>query len=143
MRLTALQMWLWLSPTVMEGVIVVAILYRKLWRDLPIFLSYLIFEVGRTCLLFTERSNAIAYFYSYWITEALGCLAALCVIKELFNNAFERHLGLRQLGNVLFQWSIAVLLVSSVLMAWMSPGVDTQKLMAGIYVVKRTATFVE
>lgn len=143
MHVTRVQTFLWLFPTIVESVIVLAIAYRKLWHSLPIFLSYLVFEIIRTCVLFSVRGSAITYFYFYWISEALGCLAALCVIKELFDNAFERRLGLRQLGNVLFQWSIAVLLVAAILVAWMSPGKDAQKLMAGIYVIKRSLTFVE
>ena len=143
MHLTTLQLTLWLSPTIVEGVIVMAMLYRKLWRSLPIFFSYLIFTISRSCFLFLERHNAIEYFYAYWVTEALGSLAVLCVIKELFDNAFQQHLGLRQLGNVLFRWSIAVLVVVAVIVAWMSPGGDTARIMAGIIAVKRTVTFVE
>jgi hypothetical protein len=143
MHLTTLQLSLWLSPTIVESVIVMAMFYRKLWRSLPIFLSYLIFTISRTCFLFLERSNIVEYFYAYWVTEAIGSLVVLCVIKELFDNAFHKQLGLRQLGNVLFRWSIAVLVVVAVVIAWKSPGGDTKRLMAGILIVKRTVTFVE
>src|SRR5258705_9447015 len=98
MHVTRVQTFLWLTPTVMEIVIVMAMIYKKVWRDLPIFFSYLIFTIARTCLLFHERNNAIEYFYTYWVTEALACFAAICVIKELFDNAFQQHLGLRRLG---------------------------------------------
>jgi len=143
MRVPTLQMFLWLTPTIVESVIVMVIVYRKLWRELPIFFSYLLFEIGRTCFLFLERSNQATYFYGYWVTEALGCLAAIWVIKELFDNAFHRHLGLRRLGNVLFHWSIALLMVVAVIIAWTSPGADSNRLLAGIYILKRVVTFVE
>ena len=143
MHLTRFQICLWLIPTCIEIVIVVALTCRKLWRDLPIFGSYIIFEIARTCVCFSELHDPLRYFYTYWITEALGCLASLWVIKELFNHAFARQLGLRRLGNVLFQWSIAVLLFCGVLIASISRGGDTQRLMAWIYLVKRTQTFVE
>ena len=143
MHTTLPQLVLWLSPTAVEGVIVMAMMWRRVWRDLPIFLSYLLFEIARTCFLFLERNNEITYFYSYWVTEALGSFAALCVIKELFDHAFSRHLGLRQLGNVLFQWSLALLFVTAVLIAWMSPGTDTAKVMAGILIAKRAVSFIE
>jgi len=143
MHLTIVELTLWLSPTVVESVIVMAMLYRKLWRTLPLFLSYFIYTIARTCFLFLERGNDVKYFYAYWVTEAIGCFAVLCVIKELFDNAFQRHLGLQQLGNVLFRWSIALLVVAAVTVAWMSPGGDTKRIMAGILTVKRTVTFVE
>ena len=134
---------LWLTPTAVETVIVVAMVYRKLWRDLPIFLSYIVYEIGRTVFLFTERNNPWVYFYGYWITEAVGCFAALCVIRELFDNAFHRHLGLQTLGRVLFRWSIVILLVVAVAVAWISPGSEPTRLMAGIFVLKRTVTVVQ
>ena len=143
MHLTTFQLTLGLAPTIVESVIVMAMLYRKLWRSLPIFFSYLIFTISGTCLLFLERGNPIKYFYAYWVKQALGSLAVLWVIKELFDNAFQQQLGLRQLGNVLFRWSIAVLVVAAVIVAWMSPGGDNARLMAGIIAVKRTVTFVE
>src|SRR5689334_21610809 len=143
MHLPKIQAFLWITSIVIEIVIVIAMIFKKLWRNLPIFFSYLIFEIIRDSFLFLELNNAIRYFYAYWVTEALGCFAALWVIKELFDNAFQRHLGLRQLGNVLFQWSIAILLVVGVLSAWMSPGVDVKKIMAGIVTVKLVVTVVE
>src|SRR5690348_2992994 len=85
------------------------------------FSSYLIFKVARTAFLFLERQNDVNYFYAFWITEVLQCFATLCVIKELFDNAFEQHLGLRRLGNVLFQWSITILIVIAVLIAFTTP----------------------
>jgi hypothetical protein len=134
---------LWLTPTIVESVIVVAMVYRKLWRDLPIFLSYIIYEIGRTVFLFTERNNSSVYFYGYWVTEAAGCFAALCVIRELFDNAFHRYLGLQTLGRALFRWSIVILFVVAVVVAWISPGSEPTRLMAGIFVLKRTVTVVQ
>jgi len=143
MHVTKIEVFLWLASAVIETPIVVAMIYKKLWRDLPIFCSYLIFDIIRVCFMFLLRNNPIEYFYAYWVTEALACFAVLWVIKELFDNAFQRHLGLRQLGNVLFQWSIVILLAVGILSAWMSPGVDAKKIMAGIITVKLVVTVVE
>lgn len=143
MHLTRPQLLLWLTPTVVESVIVMTMICRKLWRNLPIFFSYLIFEIARTCFLFLQRNNAVKYFYAYWVTEALGCFAAICVIKELFDNAFRGHRGLRKLGSVLFQWSVAVLLAVSALIAWTSSGPNAKRVMAGILIVKQAVTLVE
>lgn len=143
MHLPKIQLYFLVISTLIKAVIVIAIIFRRLWRNLPIFFSFLTFEIIRDCFLFLELNNPINYFYGYWVTEALDCLAILWVIKELFDNAFQRHLGLRKLGNVLFQWSIAILLVAGVLSAWMSPGVDVKKIMAGIVTVKLVVTVVE
>lgn len=138
-----LRLVLWLAPTVLETVIVAVMVYRKLRRDYPVFFCYLIYEIARTVFLFTERNNAWVYFYGYWITEALGWFTALWVFRELFDHAFHPRLGLQTLGRALFRWSIVVLLVSAVLVAFVSPGADRNRLMAGLFVVKRTVTVVQ
>jgi hypothetical protein len=117
--------------------------YRKLWKDLPIFLSYLIFEILRTVGLYAARHNYAVYFYAYWITETIGCLVALAVIRELFENAFRRYEGLQMLGRVLFRWSFLLLFVLSVILALAAPGNDQDKMIAGIFTVKRTVTIVQ
>src|SRR5262249_17467960 len=61
----------------------------------------------------------------------------------LFDNAFRGYLGLRKLGDVLFQWSIALLVALSVLIAWTSPAPNAKRLMAGILTVKQAVTLVE
>lgn len=93
--------------------------------------------------LFTERNNSWVYFYGYWVTEAVGCFAALCVIRELFDNAFHHHLGLQALGRLLFRWSVVILLGVAVVVAWNSPGSEPTRLMARIFVLKRTITVVQ
>lgn len=138
-----LQIVLWLLPVALESAIVLAMLYRKLWHELPIFLSYLLYSIFRTTFLFLERNHEWVYFYAYWIMQAIGCFAALWVIRELFDDTFHVHLGLHHLGRNLFRWSILLLLITAVLIAWMSPGDDKNRMMAGIFVLKRTVTVVE
>lgn len=138
-----LRTFLWLLPTALEIGIVLLMLYRGLWKELPIFFAYVIVGIGRTAFLFAERKNAWIYFFGYWITELIACLLALCVFKELFDHAFSRHLGLRKLGAVLFRGSLVVLIVSAVLWAWISPETERRWMVAAIMLVKRTVTFVQ
>lgn len=139
----AVQLILWLLPTATESVIVLAMVRRKFWRDLPIFFSYLIFEIGRTLFLFIERNDRWMYFYGFWITEAIGCLVALWVIKELFENAFPRRWELHRIGDVVFRSVLLLLVIIAVLLAWTSPGSDANRVIAGIFIVKRTVTFIQ
>lgn len=143
MHVTLLQELIWLAPTFVEALIVAIILNRRLWRILPWFLSYLVFCVLRTAFLFLQRHDVTIYFFAYWWSEPIANIVQLCVIKELFDKVFALHADSKQLANTFFQWSLALLLVLAVIIAWNSPGGDAKKLMAGVYVVKRTVAFVE
>lgn len=137
------QQFLWLFPLVGEGVIVVTMLYRNLWRSLPIFFACMVVSIVRTIILFSDRNNALLYFYNYWLTEAAENIAYVCAIKELFDNIFHRNLGIRSVGDSLFRWASALLLIFAVVIAWNSPGGDIKKTMAAILVVKRTVSIIE
>ena len=137
------MMFLWLFPTAIEVGIVLFVLYRGLWRRLPIFFTNMIFQVGRTAFLFLARKNVYVYFYGYWITELIGCLMILWVSKELFDNVFSRHLGLRRLGNILFKGSLLVGFVSAALWSQILPAMDTAHVLSAILMLKRAVTFVQ
>ena len=138
-----LMIFLWLFPTAIEIGIVLAVLHRGLWRHLPIFFTSMIIEIGRTAFLFLERKNVYVYFYGYWVTELLGCLMILWVSKELFDNVFSRHLGLRRLGNILFKGSLLVGFVSAALWSRILPAMDTAHILSAILLLKRAVTFVQ
>jgi len=138
-----LRAFLLLFPTGLQIAIVVVMLYRGLHRTLPIFFSYLIYEVARNALVFLIRENRWLYFYCYLVTEFVGCMWALCVFKELFDKAFSRYLGLHRVGNFLFKGSVLLLVVIAVLWAWKSPATDIYRIIAALVLVKRTITFVQ
>lgn len=135
-----LLLFLWLAPSIVEIGIVAGLLWRKLWQQFPIFFSYLLFEVGRTALLFSVQHSYEKYFYCYWITECLGCMAAFWVVRELFAVTFNRHLGLQKLGDILFRFSALLLAALAVVVALISSGSDVNRLVAGIVTMKQAVT---
>ena len=135
-----LLLFLWLAPSIVEIGILAGLLSRKLWQQFPIFFSYLLFEVGRTALLFSLEHSYVKYFYCYWITECLGCMAAFWVVRELFSVTFSRHLGLQKLGDIIFRGSALLLAGLAAIVALTSPGSDINRLVAGIVTMKQAVT---
>jgi hypothetical protein len=132
---------LWLGPSVVEVGIATGLLLRKVWQQFPIFFSYVVFEFGRTALLFALQPSSDPhsyqkYFYSYWVTECLGCIAAFWVVRELFTVTFSRYLGLQKLGDILFRFSAFALAALAILVALTSSGADTDKMVAGVVNIK-------
>lgn len=143
MHLSFLQLCLWLAPTCVEVILVAGMIYRGLWRSLPLFFAFLVFTIVRTCFLFSLRHDAVRYFLGFWFSEPVADTSQLFVIKELFDHVFEERLDLQRVGNMLFRWSLAGLFLIAVVVALHSPGGDTKKLMLGIWAIKRTIVFVE
>jgi len=140
-----LQNILWLTSATLGFGIVVAMFWQRSRRDYPVFWSYLLAEALRTLLLFAIGNNSahyFEYFYTYWITEFLLCLLGFFVVAELFDKAFSKRLGLRQWGRSLFWVTLAFLLLIAVLTAHSANGSDSNKLVAGILLLKKAESLV-
>jgi hypothetical protein len=57
------------------------------------------------------------YCYMYWAVSIATDVCALAVMLEIFRDIFKPYEALRQLGTVLFRWTLAVLVVVSVVTA--------------------------
>jgi hypothetical protein len=137
-----LQGGLWLLGFLLELTVAVAIFRRRLYQDYPLFFSYVVLELIRTIMLAAIRPHHPPYFYAYWISECLVALFGFLVVEEVFRKAFERRLGLQKLGTALFRYSLLALIVTAVAAAVMAPGTESDKLFAGILILKRTQSLV-
>lgn len=143
-----LQGTLWLLGFLLELTLAIAIFRGRLHREYPLFFSYVVLELIRTTVLAAVRPLAAIpphprpYFYVYWISECLVALFGFLVVEEVFQKAFERRLGLQKLGAAVFRYSLLALVVTAVAVAVMAPGTESDKLFAGILILKRTQSFV-
>lgn len=102
---------LWVTPIISQFAIAVFMLIRRLYRVLPCFFAYTVFEVVRDLALLPLHSFHYQYFYVYWVTEAICILLGIAVIAELFDKLFESYDGLKSLGTVLFRWATMVMVL--------------------------------
>lgn len=140
-----LQDALWLIPLSIECAIAVIMYLRSTEREYPLFWSYLVFDILRTAILFSignDEKHYATYFYVFWTAEVVACLLGFLVIGEIFDKAFAKRLGLRRYGGVIFRVSFIVLLALAALTAYFSPGNDSDKLVNGIFVLKRAESLV-
>jgi len=140
-----LQTAAWVASPVLETTNATVMFRRGLWRQYPIFWSYLVAEIVWTALLFSignDPPHYAVYFYVYWITETLVCIYGFFVVAEVFRHAFSRRLGLQQWGRGLFRTSLLVMIALAVLAALAAHGGDPSKLVAGILVLKRFESLV-
>ena len=137
----------WISPVILQAIILATMLARRLYRDFPMFLGYTIFEILFVfyCLV-VDLNPAVPYslyFYSYWIGKAIEVALSFAVIHEIFSQVFRAYGALRTLGLLLFRWSVVVLLMLAVVSAASATGNDTSRLIGGILVLQRSLSVVQ
>jgi|SRR5579859_2827198 len=129
----------WLGPIFIETATAAIMFRRKVRRDFPVFWTFLLGEVARTCVLFEigmGREHYATYFYTFWITEGINSFLRLFVVREIFQKVFPKRLGLQKLGRMVFGVAILVLIAVALYAAGAAPGNDASKLVAAIFVVK-------
>ncbi|MFL6440147.1 MAG: hypothetical protein ACJ71Q_21425 [Terriglobales bacterium] len=140
-----MQDLLWLTAPLLELATVATMFWRGIWREYPVFWSYLVSEIARTALLFTignERAHYSSYFWAYWITEFLICVLGFFVVAEVFDRAFSERLGFRQWGRSVFWLTLLFLMVFALFTANNTHGSESSKLVAAIVVLKRAESLV-
>lgn len=138
-----LENCLWLTPAVLEALLLTGMIWRRLAREFPAFSFYLGFELARTAVLFSLRANYSRYFYTYWTAEVLSYLWIFWVIQEAFLKAFTKNLGLQKFGSILFRCALFSLLMVALFLAFSDRGNDSSRLVAEILVADRVLTLVK
>jgi hypothetical protein len=135
----------WLIPKALLMLVIIALIARNLWKEFPFFLSYAIFQIleTTTILILRPRITYTYYFWIYWAMEAIGTIAVLLVISEIFACALRPYSALKKLSRVLFQWAFVVILLVAIVTAVYAPGNDPNKILAGMITLKRTTAIIE
>lgn len=111
MSLTSTIHGLWYVQLALQVILSIAVVRGKAWRELPGFSAYILFVTSTSLLklgIFRSHSG-IAYFWVYWICEAVAIVLGLVVVREIFMKLFAPHLALRKLATLIFRVAIIML----------------------------------
>src|SRR5579864_6667173 len=115
-KIRALFYVLWIAHPVLQAGIAGVMLWRGLHRKFKFFFAYVVTQILTFAAIFPSYwENPSAYFYLYWVNQAISCLLGFAVIHEVFSDVFRSFHTLRDLGTVLFKWAgLVMLLVAGV-----------------------------
>jgi len=138
---------LWVAPHIAQGIIVFAMLRRRLHRSFPMFFLYTLFEILQFGVLFAiSRSHfhfGGGYVYVYSVGLALSTAIRFSVIYELFSHFFRRYPALDETGRLLFQGTTMVLLLVALGLSVSAPGNGADFLLKATYALDRTVSVLQ
>ena len=140
-------LFLWVAPHVLQILIIVIMVRRKMLREFPIFF----------CLhVFPDIADRRSFYYRPVGPIHLGALhpqldsrgiyqrgAAFAVIHEIFQNVFRSYPALQQLGGRLVRWSTVLLMIAAVLLVAYSTGTNLDRVSLVLVVVNRTVNIMQ
>lgn len=128
--------YLWVAPHVLQVLVVIAMLRRRLVHQFPLFLAYTVFEILTNICLFTlDHATSVAP-RTYWTMHAIFKVGSIAlrfgVIYEIFSNVFDQYPALIQLCRMLLRWCAALLVLVAALVTAYAPTSDVPPIFSGI-----------
>jgi len=102
---------LWIASIALQVLLAATLLVKRAWRKYPMFSAYVFFTLFETAVTFPGNRMGAAYFYTFWICEAIGIVLGLAVVREIFTNIFAPHAALRKLATMIFRVAVVALIL--------------------------------
>jgi len=130
---------LWISQPLLQLGVGGVLVWRKLHRKFAVFFTYILFQVFMTAVLLpiSLKGNYVAYFFTYWLANAISLVLGFLVIHEIFVDIFRPYHTLKDLGTVLFKWAGLVMLLAACVVAAASSVTAEGPLVAAVLAVQR------
>jgi hypothetical protein len=145
--LRLLWYYLWVAPHVLQGVVLFAMVRRRLHRQFPMFFLYTAFEILQFGILFAIALSRLhfgeGYSRLYSVGLALSTAIRLGVIHEMFSRVFQGYPILSTTGKALFRWTTVVLLVVAVALAVSTPVNSRVSFNFPVHILDRTLSILQ
>ena len=143
MGLRAIVHDIWLAGIGLQVMLAAVLLYKKRWQNFPLFSAYALFNLFQAALLYSVAGHRIAYFYVYWVGEAISIMLGFAIVYEIFTALFSTHVALRRLATTVFGIAVLVLIVLGVVVVFVQPQLGTPGFSSAVMVVAEAARFIE
>src|SRR5229473_4313764 len=139
-----IMMALWITPIVIQSIIVIVMLLRKLVATFPVFFTYSVLVPAREVLLFFVRNPSRLYFRIYWFSEAIVVALSLGVIYEVIWHLIRPYPFLHRFAFSFF-WTVAAVALALGLIMFLSSSrsIQPDPLLEIIVMAERSVRFLQ
>jgi|SRR5215471_4547475 len=140
--------YLWIAPHVLQMIVLLLVIRRKLYRQFPMFLLYTAFELFQFVVLFAAANGAgnftdEQYRNMFSLGSAISTGLRFGVIYDICAHMLRDYPGLNDLGRSLFRWATVVLLLVATGAAAVTHGHGVFNPVILLSVLDRTASIMQ
>jgi hypothetical protein len=143
----SLLIYLWIAPHVLQVAILGVMVYRKQYRQFPVFFSYTGFEILQFLVLLVVNHLRLMSHEHYHVVFSLGSAGSTMlrfgIIYEILARVFHNYPSLNRFGKILFFWAALFLLAIAVGLSRGTSGGGTEHLRVVVSVLDRTFSIVQ
>lgn len=139
--------YLWVAPNVFLLILGFFIWKRRLSRELPAFLAFVIFSaVGDLSVFAADIAPSVSpvnFWRADWAYLLIESFLKFLVIAEVFSRVLSPYSSISRLGRILVTGFGAALVLLATLAAAYSPGDSSVRLISGFHLLEQTVFLVE
>lgn len=136
--------YLWLAPHVLQVLLAIVIVKRKLHRQFPVFLAYTLYQVLSNAALFAldhaPQISADVFHVAINIDAALSIALRFAIIYELFVVVLRPYEALKRLASLVVQLVLIALLLVALFVAAYGPVAEYASRLISLYIAMSRAT---
>jgi hypothetical protein len=139
------MMALWFAQPALQLAVAIVVWRRQLYKQFPVFLGYLLTQIvifAITYPIYETYGPIKAYFWLYWLSQALNAVLSFKIIHEIFLDVFRPYHALKDLGTPVFKWAGLVMLLVSVVVA-ASNSFEQDPIMHAVTTLQRSVRLVQ
>lgn len=142
----------WVIAIVLQALLATMMIHRGLAKRFPAFFAYTVYEALLNGFLFTidhiDSVTGAQYGNAYLVGAAGSAALRFAVVCEIFIQVFRSYPALKELGEVIFRWATAILMIVSVLIVANATGLEGTGLerdwyAVGLQVVDRAVNIIQ
>ncbi len=133
----------WLVGLLLQVLLAVVLVVKKMWAKFPIFSAYALYTLTETVVLFTVYRKPSLYFYAYVVGESVSVILGLALVYEVFTRLFCLHPGLRRLAWLSFRSVVALLVIFAGAVIYSQAPVGKNGVGAALLLVEEAARILE
>ena len=139
--------YLWIAPHVLQGIMLVLILRRRVHRQFPWFFSYTAFEVLQFVVLFGlsrwPATKPMTYFYAYSVGLCISTALRFAILYEVFAHVCLEYASVSRVAKPILSWMMALFLLGSLVLAVYTGGNAADHDWLVLHLLARTALILQ
>jgi hypothetical protein len=141
----ALYYYLWIAPHVLQIVLVLLMIRRRLVREFPVFFGYTMYEIFQFIILFVIAQLHFMHLYAtlFYGGEVISAALRFAIIYQIFAKVFKNYSSLKRMDKSFFHWATVILMVAAVLIVAYTPSLQTDPTVIIMNTVDRTISIVQ
>jgi hypothetical protein len=135
-----------LATVILQLLLAVVVIGKRLWRSLPIFAAYSLTNTVAAVVLYSMGKvlpTSYAYFYAYCLFESIGVVLGFGVVYEVFGDILKPYDALKRIAANTSRWVLGGLVVLGLVVLVAQSSGDKSPLASAVLITEETARILE